>query len=316
MKPTLRWLTGRVLTLVVALVSTGGMAAGSSTAVVASRGGASVTLADVDRFVENIPAQDRPRFFDSPQRIESLINNLLLQKQLAAEAREAGLDQQPQFQAPLGDPSDAALAKAEVARFRAALPKPDIEQMAKEEYLAHKEKYAVPAVLDVRHVLVKAEGRTEEEARALAEKVHGEAVADPSRFPELVEKYSDDPRKAEEKGLLHEAGSPRYVAEFAAAARALAKPGDVSPVVHTKYGYHVLQLVAKSPDEPRSFEDVHDEIVAALTKRYEDEAVQRHADTLRNLPIEANPDLVASLRTRYGEAPAIPEPGAQKPARP
>lgn len=284
--------------------------------VVASRGGASLTLPEIDAHVEKIPQKDRARFFDSPQRIESLISNLLLQKQLAAEAREAGLDKQPQFQAPLGDPSDAALAKAEVARFRAALPKPDIEQMAKEEYLAHKEKYAVPAVLDVRHILVKAEGRTEEEAKALAEKAHGEAVADPSRFPELVEKYSDDPRKAEEKGLLHEAGSPRYVAEFAAAARALAKPGDVSPVVHTKYGYHVLQLVAKSPGEPRSFEDVHDEIVAALTKRYEDEAVQRHADTLRNLPIEANPELVASLRTRYGEAPAIPEPGAQKPARP
>ena len=85
---------------------------------------------------------------------------------------------------------------------------------------------------------------------------------------------------------------------------------------NTNYIARFLAALGIDLKEARVVGDVEDEIVAALTKRYEDEAVQRHADTLRNLPIEANPELVASLRTRYGEAPSVPEPGAQKPARP
>ena len=43
-----------------------------------------------------------------------------------------------------------------------------------------------------------------------------------------------------------------------------------------------------------------------MLKDYTDDAVHRHTDELRNLPIDANVDLIESLRTRY----AAPTPAA------
>ena len=55
--------------------------------VVAAQNGQQVTLQDMDAYASKIPEKDRAGFFDSPKRIESSIRSILLQKQLAAEAR-------------------------------------------------------------------------------------------------------------------------------------------------------------------------------------------------------------------------------------
>ena len=282
--------------------------------VVATQGVASVTLADIDAYIEHIPPKDRAGFFDSPRRVQSLLRNLLLQKQLAKAAIEAGLDRRPEFQAPLGEVTDAGLAKAEIERFRESLPKPAVEQLAKEEYLAHREAYSTPEVLDVKHILISTSVRGEAEARALAEDVLERARKDPATFDELIQSYSEEPRKADNKGLMHDAGGSEHVPEFSAAARALEKPGDISPVVQSKFGFHVLQLVAKVPARQATFEEVRERIEAKVLKDYTETAVHRHTDELRNLPIDADAGLVERLRTRY--AAQAPGSGDAQPPSP
>jgi peptidyl-prolyl cis-trans isomerase C len=162
-------------------------------------------------------------------------------------------------------------------------------------------------------VLIDTKGRGEAEALKLAETVQKEARAHPDQFDALVEKYSDDPSKGANRGRMDDAGdASRYVAEFAAAATKLAKPGEISPVVKTEYGYHVLKLVERTADKPRAFAEVKPEIVARLRSEYIDKQVRTYSDTLRNQPLDANPDLVASLRTRYGQVETVPA-AAKKP---
>src|SRR5688500_13609971 len=216
-----------LVVLVLSLLCFQAIAGEPSTDVVPRQGTAAVTLADTDAHVEHIPSKDRAGFFDSPRRIQSLLRNLLLQKQLAMAAIEAGRDHRPEFQAPLGHVSDAGLAKAEIERFRASLPKPAVEQLAKEEYLAHKEKYATPEVLDVKHILISTSVRGEAEARALANDVLEQARKDPAKFDALIQTYSEEPNKSKNNGVMHDAGSKDHVPEFAAAARALEEPGDL-----------------------------------------------------------------------------------------
>ncbi|RYD15599.1 MAG: hypothetical protein EOP90_06515 [Lysobacteraceae bacterium] len=296
----------RLGALVLCLLASTGILADEPTAVVASQGAAVVTLADIDTYVEHIPPVDRAKFFDNSRRVQSLLRNLLLQKQLAKAAVEAGLDRKPEFQAPLGQVTDAGLAKAEIERFRESLPKPDVAQLAKEEYLANREAYASPEVLDVKHILISTGTRGEAEARALADDVREQASKDPSRFDALIESYSEEPGKAQNKGVLHDAGSEEHAPEFAAAARALAKPGDVSPVVESSYGFHVIQLLSKIPAKQQSFEDVRERLEAKMLKDYTERAVHRYTDELRNHPIDANEELVESLRTRYGQPATAP----------
>jgi parvulin-like peptidyl-prolyl isomerase len=277
-----------------------GAPTGSPSTVVAKQGDAIVTLSDIDAFAETIPKQDRPGFFDSPKRLDGVITSLLLEKQLALEARSAGYDKDPAEQARIQLAIDKELAKIRVDRFRAGLKMPDFSALAQEEYIGHKETYVIAGKLDVKHILIATKDRSDDEAKTIADTVDKEAKAHPDQFDALVQKYSDDPSKAANKGLMTEAGSSRYVAEFSSAAKALKKPGDISPVVKTKYGYHILELIQRTEDKPQTFAEVRDQIVTRLKAAYVDKQVATHTDEIRNRPVDANKDLVASLRDRYG----------------
>jgi len=274
-------------------------------AVVASQGGARVTLADIDAVVQRIPEAERAHFVDSPKRIETLITNLLLQGQLAAAARTQGLDKDPDVLRAKDGATPEVLAKAELARFKSAIVEPDFNELAQEEYIAHKDKYAVPGILDVKHVLISTNSRSDAEAKQLADQVEADAHKDSAQFDALIEKYSDDPGKGTDKGMVQHADNKGYDGAFTEAAKALAKPGDISPVIKTQFGYHVLQLVAKAPAQQKSFEQVREGIVTRLRQEYVEKLVKEHVDVLRNKPIDADDKLVASLRTRYG-IPARP----------
>lgn len=278
--------------------------AGAPSTVVVKQGDAVVTLADVDAYAQGIPAKDRRGFFDNPNRLESLLTNLLLQKQLAAEARALGIDKDPQSKPQIDLAEETVLAKIRMQKFSADLKTPDLDELAKEEFIAHKEKYQSPASVKVKHVLVSTKDRSEGDARALAEKVAAEAKANPAGFDALIEKYSDDPSKAGNHGVITDAASGKYAPEFAQASAALKKPGELSPVVKTSFGFHVIELVERTEAQKRSFEEVKPEIVARLRAEYIEKQSKDHTDKIRNQAIDANQDLIGSLRRRYANADA------------
>lgn len=270
------------------------------TTVVAKQGGVSVTLADIDAFAERIPPKDRAAFFDSPQRLENLISSLLLQRELAEQARTEGLDKDPKVAAQIVLASEDVLSKARMQKFKEELKKPDLAELAREDYTAHKERYLIPGRLEVKHILISTSDRTEEDARALAEKVLKEAQAAPDSFGDLVEKYSDDPSKKSNHGMMTDVTGGKYVPEFVSASKALTKPGELSPLVKTKFGFHIIKLVQKTDDRQREFNEAKGEIMARLSTEYVDKASTGFTDKLRNQPIDAVPEVVASLRARYG----------------
>ena len=268
--------------------------------VVARQGTATLTMADIDAFAQRMEPSQRPGFFNSPKRLESLISSLLVQRQLAAEAEKAGLAKDPSVQKQLELAKDEVLSKARMDQFRADLKLPDFEKLAREEYIGHKEKYVKRGKLDVKHVLISTEHRSDEEAKTLADDVHKQAVAHPDQFDALVDKYSEDPSKAQNHGLMTDASSKRYVSQFSDAASALKMPGEISPVTKTRFGYHVLKLIARTSDAPETFDQVKAQIVEDLRTKYVQKQLDTHTDELRNQPVDAKPEIVASLRDRYG----------------
>jgi len=191
--------------LLVLGISTASFAQTAADDVVITRGGVSVTLQDVDTYVTRVPKEQRERFIDSPSRIRDMLNNLLLTKQLAAQAREKHLDQRPDVASQLRAEQDDVMARARMNDYMSSLQTPDLGELAREQYLAHKELYRTPARVDVSHLLVSVEKRSDDEARALAEKARAEALADPKAFEALVEKYSDDTSKASNHGQIKDA---------------------------------------------------------------------------------------------------------------
>ena len=266
--------------------------------VLAAQGGVQITMQDVDAFAQKIPEKDRAGFFDSPKRIENVLNNMLLRKQLAAQAREQKLDKDALVARQLDQAADEVLSNAVLENHRASLKLPEFDTLAQEYYLVHKDEFAVPGIVEVKHVLVSTKQRGDEEAKARIAEVEAAAHAHPDQFDALVEKYSDDPSKAENHGLIADSGGKTSRAFFDAA-KALKNPGDISRIVKTSFGYHVLQLVSHQPDKQKSFADVRAEIVKKLRESYISKQMDQYTGEIRGRKIDANPDLVATLRTRF-----------------
>ena len=301
--------TSRHLLAALAFALAGGLLIGATSAiaqnatlapgVVAEQNGAQVTLQDIDAYAAKIPEKDRAGFFDSPKRIESTIMGLLLKKQLAAQARAEKLDQDAVIQREIQLATEDTLAGAQMEQYKAGLKLPDFDQLAREYYLAHKSDFVTPGVVQVKHVLVSDKDRSDDEAKARIGEVEASARAHPDQFDALVEKYSDDPSAKDNHGLIDDAGTGKMVAPFAKAAEALKNPGDISPIVKTKFGYHVLKLIAHTSDKQKSFDEIRGPLMQKLRSDWIDQRVAQYTGDLRGKPLQASPDLVASLRTRY-----------------
>ncbi|WP_099221217.1 peptidylprolyl isomerase [Listeria costaricensis] len=103
--------------------------------------------------------------------------------------------------------------------------------------------------ITVRHILVD----DEDTAKEVQEKLNnGE------KFTDLAEEYSTDTTSASNGGLLDPFGPGEMDEAFEEAAYALENEGDVSDIVQSSYGYHLIQLVDKP--EKKSYNKVKDEV--------------------------------------------------------
>lgn len=263
------------------------------------QGEVKLTMADVDAYVARIPPGDRAGFMAKPDRIQTMLRNMLLDRQLAAEARKLGLDKDPLVQRQIGLATDSTLGRVRSQKLLESLKVPDFSAQAEEEYLASKSKYSVPARVDVKHILIGDKTRTPEEAVALAQDTLAKVTKNPAEFDALVESLSDDQSKKDNHGLIENATSSQLVRPFAEAAGKLAKPGDLSPVVKTTFGYHIIRAERITPAKPRPYEQVRENIIATLTKEWTEKQMRGHIDELRNMRSEENAELLMSLRDRY-----------------
>ncbi|MGD2071429.1 MAG: peptidylprolyl isomerase [Gemmatimonadota bacterium] len=111
--------------------------------------------------------------------------------------------------------------------------------------------------LTVRHLLVLSE-RYETDATRAAARTKAERALERIRagepFPDVAAEVSEEPGAEGREGLLEPGREGSWVPEFWAAATAL-DPGEISDVVETQYGFHVLRLEARDTvpfDEVRS----------------------------------------------------------------
>jgi peptidyl-prolyl cis-trans isomerase D len=146
-------------------------------------------------------------------------------------------------------------------------------------YNQNKEQYRTQERVDVRHILFKTEGKpaTEEAAiKAKAQDVLKQARAG-TDFAELAKKYSEDPGSAQNGGLYSGVTRGQMVAEFEQAAFAL-KPGQISDLVKTQYGYHIVQGVKHDEAHLRTFDEVKGELAPQFKKQRATEQMQQIAD--------------------------------------
>lgn len=219
---------------------------------------AEVSNWDLDK-LKNLP--------DSPS-IELFVNDLILRSVLAARARGDGLDKDPLVRQRVQNAVDKVLYDAYMERAEdAKIDRAGAVALARDEYRANPDRYTVPEQIRVRHILIRPNAeRSREQAREIAEGLLTRAENGES-FEELAKAYSEDPTNAEKGGDLGFFPRKKMVRPFDRAAFKLKTPGELSKVVETGFGYHIIQLVEHKDAYVRPFEEIQDPLAESIYRR-------------------------------------------------
>lgn len=249
---------------------------GTSDEVLARAGEVTLTQGEIDAAFDRIPPRFRATFIRDGSRVDQLISSMMQAKALAAAAREAQFDEKPLVQKRVAFAADKELAEAWLAQVVADAPEADYELLAREYYQARPEEFVSSATLDVSHILVNKQDRSESDALELITALRQQIIEDPSRFQDLVREYSDDPSAANNDGRFPAMRKGQMVKEFERAAFALESPGDLSEPVATTYGYHIIRLNGRGGGEQLPFERVKDELMKKQRENYLKEYQSRY----------------------------------------
>lgn len=160
------------------------------------------------------------------------------------------------------------------ARQRTVVPEADIVKL----YNDNLAQYSTPEQIRASHILFRTEGKDEAAVRKQAEEVLQKVKAG-GDFAALAKQYSEDDANKETGGDLDYFGRGRMVPEFEAVAFEM-QSGQISDLVKTPYGFHIIKLTDKKPGATRTLADVRPELTEQLKFERSQQAVTDQAKSL------------------------------------
>lgn len=267
--------------LAVALAATVGSAYAQAADTVLMQGAAAtITSEDVKAdAAARIPVDMHNSVLSKPQAVSQIVSNLYVRRVMAQQAEAKGLGSSPSVMAALQVARDKVLSDAYMAEIEVghALSDAQAEALARSIYRARPERFKQGERVQVRHILI---AGVVPESRAQAQQLLEELKAGADFAAAARERSADKASGAKGGDLgLFEAG--KMVPEFDSAAFALAKPGDLSEVVESKFGYHILQLQQRVPAGQKPFDEVREELMREVRADALHKARVAEADRIR-----------------------------------
>lgn len=166
--------------------------------------------------------------------------------------------------------------------FASKISKPTDEQI-KAYYDENKDQFSEPEKIHAKHILIKAadgndpnKGKAEAKAKAedVLKKLKGGA-----NFEETAKAVSACP-SAKNGGDLGEAPKGSFVPAFEKAAYAL-EPNQMSDVVETEFGFHIIKLVSHTPASTTSLDQAKDKIAQQLGNKQKEDVVVNYIQQIK-----------------------------------
>jgi peptidyl-prolyl cis-trans isomerase D len=194
----------------------------------------------------------------------------------------------------IGEKRKIKYALLNVDAVRQTITIPDSEVTA--FYNQNISQYQTPAQVRASHILFKTEGKDEKAVQAKAEEVLKLATAPGADFAGLAKKYSEDDTNNTNGGDLDYFGRGRMVPEFENVAFAM-KNGEISDLVKTSFGFHIIKMVDNKPEATRPLADVRAEIEDQLKWQRAQAEAEKIAKSLEaTMKTQADLDRIAKER--------------------
>ena len=268
--------------------------------VLASNATVKVTKADFDAEISRIPESERFEFLLSRVRIAGLLENLLINRVLAQEAIEQKIDQNQIVKDEILNQTEKVLAKYRAQQLLKETKVKDFTAAAREAYLVDPKKSIRPARYKPWQILVSLQGRDKVTARKRAEQAR-ERVLRGGDLEEIAKEFSDDTNSKKTGGVLDLTELTEFEPSFAEALKKM-KPGDVSEVIETRYGFHVIYLMEFLPEKKLSYELMKSDLMEEARIAYLKSNFDNHLNRIRLDPaLTVNVDALEVIRPRIPE---------------
>jgi peptidyl-prolyl cis-trans isomerase SurA len=199
----------------------------------AERDSITVTDAEVENELNRRMNHYIVNIFKSEAQMEEVYGEpiVVIKEKMREEVKEQLLEQRMQQKVT----GDLKVTPAEIRAFFKNIPEDSLPLINSEVEIG--QLIAKPVISE----------KAKAEARAKLVGIRKSIVNDGESFAVLATLYSEDPGSATKGGCYENIGRGQFVPEFEAAAFRL-KPGEISEVIETVYGYHIIKLIARRGD--------------------------------------------------------------------
>lgn len=236
--------------------------------VLAEVNGGTITTGDFSRELKNLPDYLKA-MADTPQGRKEMLDTMVIRELILQQASKDGVDKGPEIEEKMQDLRKRLIVEAFLKKkveAESQVSDADLQKF----YEQNKDKFKSGAQMKASHILVK----TEKEAKDILAQIKAGG-----NFEELAKKNSVD-SSAAKGGDLGWFGQGTMVPAFEKAAMGL-KEGQVSDVVKSDFGFHIIKMTGKRPAGVRPFEEVKDQIKGAILPSKQQEIFQKIKEDLK-----------------------------------
>jgi len=258
-----------------------------------------ITLQEFNKELDKIP-MNMKMLVASESGKKNYLDRLVVKKLLMKEASKAKIEDDKEFQDRVKDIKEQLIIEA-LLKKKITADTQLSEDDLKKYYEEHKEDFKKDREINTRHILLK----TEEEAKQVQAKFQkGED------FTELAKKYSIDPNVKQSGGEIGFQPKGSLIPEFENAAYKLNKVGQVSGIVKTQFGYHIIRLEGIKPPSYVPLEEVKDFIKQKNAQEKQKEVLEKYIEELKkNVKITINEALLKEEKAEPSVKPEASEKG-------
>lgn len=269
--------------------------------VVATRGGARITVGLIDEEVAKMPDEIRRGYLDDPTRFGRLVDTLLLTSQLAEEAKRRGiqLPQESSLDAELSSLDQLnSLANELLRQQSSSRTEEQLELLARERYRVQKSKYASEEKFTIRLFHIGHAERGPVASRLIAQAARDRVVAGES-FVTVTQELGEYQEAAVDESTLTVgqvlAGGPMLIRAMNQIGR---RPG-ISEVLEDEDGFHLVELVRYEAPVSPPYEEIKDRIVQDLRNEAQGNERTTFMRSFSLQEVELNDPVIKALATRY-----------------
>jgi peptidyl-prolyl cis-trans isomerase C len=255
--------------------------------VLATIDGEDISLQEFNKELDKIPANMKMLVATQTGK-KNYLDRLIIKRLLLKEAKKEKVESEKEFQDRLSDIKDQLLIESVLKKKITADAKMTDEDL-KKYYEANKESFKKDKEINTRHILLKSD---EEAKQVLAKLQKGED------FAELAKKYSIDPQAAQSGGELGFHPKGTLMPEYEEAASKLTKVGQISGIVRTKYGFHIIKLEGTKPAAYVPFDEVKEFMKQKIAQEKQTELLDKYVNDLKKeAKITIKEDLLKEEKT-------------------